>query len=49
MYVLDVPYRNIARMSNVFDDAQVKALLKLVNREKGGLAAFREATKNRRK
>ena len=49
MYVLDVPYRNISRMSNVFNDEQVYALLRIVNREKGGTKAFIEATKRRPK
>lgn len=43
MYVLDVPYRNISRMAKVFDDEQVYALLRLVNREKGALPAFVKA------
>ncbi len=48
MYVMDVPYRNVARMSNVFNDEQVYALLKVINREKGGWKAFREAGKLRK-
>ena len=47
MYILDVPYRNIARMT-VFNDEQVYALLKVVNREKGGVKAFINATKERK-
>ena len=47
MYILDVPYRNIARMT-VFNDEQVYALLKVVNREKGGVRAFINATKERK-
>ena len=45
MYILDVPYRNIARMTGIFNDEQVYALLKVVNREKGGVKAFINATK----
>ena len=49
MYILDVPYRNIARMTEIFNDEQVYALLKVVNREKGGVRAFINATKERKK
>lgn len=48
MYILDVPYRNIARMTEIFNDEQVYALLKVVNREKGGVRAFINATKERK-
>lgn len=48
MYVLDMPWRNAARMANVFSDAQVRALLKIVNKEKGGWKVFLEETKSRR-
>lgn len=48
MYILDVPYRNIARMTGIFNDEQVYALLKVVNREKGGVKAFINATKGRK-
>lgn len=48
MYILDVPYRNIARMTEIFNDEQVHALLKVVNREKGGVRAFINATKERK-
>ena len=48
MYVLDMPWRNAARMANVFSDAQVRALLKIVNKERGGWKAFLEETKSRR-
>ena len=48
MYILDVPYRNIARMTGIFNDEQVYALLKVVNREKGGVKAFINATKERK-
>ena len=34
MYVLDMPWRNAARMANVFSDDQIKAPLKVVNKEK---------------
>lgn len=48
MYILDVPYRNIARMTGIFNDEQVYALLKVVNREKGSVRAFINATKERK-
>ena len=48
MYVLDMPWRNAARMANIFSDNQIKALLKVVNREKDGWKAFLEETKSRR-
>ena len=48
MYVLDMPWRNAARMANIFSDDQIKALLKVVNREKDGWKAFLEETKSRR-
>lgn len=48
MYILDVPYRNIARMTGIFNDEQVYALLKVVNCEKGGVKAFINATKERK-
>lgn len=48
MYVIDVPYRNISRMSNVFNDEQVYALLKVINREKGGWKAFKLASDRRK-
>ena len=48
MYVMDVPYRNISRMSNVFNDEQVYALLKVINREKGGWKAFKQASGKRK-
>lgn len=48
MYILDVPYRNIARMTGIFNDEQVYALLRVVNREKGGVRAFINATKERK-
>ena len=48
MYIMDVPYRNIARMTDFLNDEQVYALLKVVNREKGGWKAFAAATKEKK-
>ena len=48
MYVLDMPWRNAARMANVFSDAQVRALLKIVNKEKNGWKHFLAETKKKR-
>ena len=35
-------------MTGIFNDEQVYALLKVVNREKGGVKAFINATKERK-
>ena len=48
MYVLDMPWRNAARMANVFSDAQVRALLKVINKEKNGWKHFLAETKKKR-
>lgn len=48
MYVLDMPWRNAARMANVFSDDQIKALLKIVNKEKNGWKHFLAETKKKR-
>ena len=48
MYVLDMPWRNAARMANVFSDAQIKALLKVVNKEKGGWKKLVEETRRKK-
>ena len=48
MYVLDMPWRNAARMANVFSDDQIKALLKVVNKEKNGWKHFLAETKKKR-
>lgn len=36
-------------MANVFSDAQIKALLKVVNKEKGGWKKFIRETKAKRR
>ena len=36
MFVMNLPWRGLARMSGVITDEQVLALLSMVNREKGG-------------
>lgn len=48
MYVLDMPWRNAARMANVFSDDQIKALLKVINKEKGGWKKFIEETRRKK-
>lgn len=47
MYVLDMPWRNAARMASVFSDAQVKALVQIVNGEKGDWMRFIEETRRK--
>ena len=34
MFILNMPWRNVARMSGVLTDQQIKALLKLINRRR---------------
>lgn len=46
-YVLDMPYRAIGRMSGNLNDAQLEAVLKLVNGDAGGKDALIDATKAR--
>lgn len=41
MFAMNLPYRGIARMSGVLHDDEVHALLKVINRERGGWRAFR--------
>lgn len=43
MFVMNMPWRNVARMSGVLGDEQVMALLDIVNRKKGG---FRKLVKH---
>ena len=37
MFVMNLPWRGVARMSGVMSDEQVYALLDIINRKKGGL------------
>ena len=37
-----------ARMANVFSDDQIKALLKVINKEKGGWKKFIEETRRKK-
>ena len=39
-FIMNMPWRNVARMSGVLNDAQVLALLEIINRRKGGLKNF---------
>ena len=39
-FIMNMPYRNIGRMSGMLSDAQVYALLELVNRRPGGAGKF---------
>ncbi|MBO5129025.1 MAG: glycoside hydrolase family 3 C-terminal domain-containing protein [Oscillospiraceae bacterium] len=40
MFIMNLPWRGIARMSGVLTDEQVCALLEMVNRRKGGFRRF---------
>jgi len=42
------PTKALPRMANVFSDAQIKALLKVVNKEKGGWKKFVEKTRRKK-
>ena len=42
------PTKALPRMANVFSDAQIKALLKVVNKEKNGWKHFLAETKKKR-
>lgn len=46
-FFMNMPYRAIGRMSGVFDDEQMKAVVKLINRRKGGGAELAKATANK--
>ena len=39
-FIMNMPWRNVARMSGFLGDEQVLALLEIVNRQKGGLKKF---------
>ena len=43
-FFMNMPYRAIGRMSGLFDDEQLEAIVKLVNGDKNGRAAFKKAT-----
>ncbi len=40
MFALSLPYRGLARFTVTFSEARVKALVRVINREKGALRAF---------
>lgn len=45
---MNMPYRNLGRLSGLFSDRQMQALLRVVNRERGGLGGFiKEMCRNR--
>ena len=37
---MNMPWRNVARISGLFTDEQMLALLEIINRQKGGLNKF---------
>jgi len=49
MFIACLPYRCISRMSGIVSEGQVRALLMMINREKGGLRAWRKASRERKK
>ena len=47
-FYMNMPYRNLGRLSGLFSDRQMQALLRVVNRERGGLGGFiKEMCRNR--
>ena len=44
MFVMNLPWRGVARMSGVLSDEQVLALIDMINRKKGGLRKFLKHT-----
>ena len=40
MFVMNLPWRGVARMSGVLTDEQVVALIDVINRKKGGFYNF---------
>ncbi len=46
-FLINMPYRAIGRISGCFDDAQMAALMKLINGDDDGKEAFAEATRQR--
>lgn len=48
-FVLEMPYRNLGRMSGLFDDKQMNAVMKLVNGEKVSVSDFKALKKRKKK
>ena len=48
-FIVSLPFRGVSRMSGLISDDQGRALLKIVNREKGAFRAWRKASKERKK
>ena len=44
MFVMNLPWRGVARMSGVLSDEQVLALIEIINRKKGGFRQLLKAT-----
>jgi len=44
MFVMNLPWRGVARMSGVLSDEQVLALIDMINRRKGGFRNFLKQT-----
>ena len=47
MFIMNMPWRNVARMSGVLGDEQVLAMLDIINRKKGGVRKFAASLKRR--
>ena len=48
MFAMNLPYRGIARMSGLVNDEQMTALLKVINRQKGGWREFVKVSREKR-
>ncbi len=48
-FIMNMPYRNLGRMSGILSDAQVYAMLNVVNRKKGAWKKFAHTLKAGRK
>ena len=46
MFIMNMPWRNVARMSGVLGDKEVLALLDVINRKKGSFRKFVKTLKN---
>lgn len=47
MFIMNMPWRNAGRMSGVLNDEQIYGILDIINRKKGGLKKFIEATRRK--
>ena len=47
MFVMNMPWRNAGRMSGILNDEQIYGILDIINRKKGGLKKFVDATRRK--